>query len=243
MDKNIKIYQLTGTQTNMSSEIVQSSPFDSNGDLVSKVFESTEETESVESTHSAYDDDIDQKQRSNEKIVAPNTVPYIASENRPNFEVTGTLDFLPKIQIRGLEGFMYTEQDLLYLWHDIYLVQSTFEQMTEFVDDPKNNFMIVDNLDAKGEWYILKDTERHLQKLPSGKQVSYTTICEGLVPSVSSKAEVTRPISDRYVHIIHGEKRHKVVQKIELLRSISKEVYVCVGIYPKIVVCDYMYHA
>ena len=141
-----------------------------------------------------------------------------------NFKIIGTLDLLPKVAVSSIE----IDGDPIAFWWNTYLVKSDMDRM---LDSLPKDFTVVDNLDAAGEWFIVKDI--------SVKGI--TVINKGYTPCVSSMAEVTPAKSGSYTYICKSKIRKDLMVKLQVLTSVSREVYLLTSIYPSLEVCDYMF--
>ncbi len=148
------------------------------------------------------------------------------------FEIVGTLDFLPKIGFSSLESEW--TPDPCFFWWNTYLVKvkdcHTFDVL---VHDrlPSISFSVVDNIDESGHWFIIKDTL---------SLNDYIVVNKGVCPCVMSKAEITNPKSAQWFHIGLSKQRSIITKRIDDLLTLCSEVYLVVGIHPTLKVCDYM---
>lgn len=150
-----------------------------------------------------------------------------------DFKIVGTLDFLPKM---GFVSFSSEVGDRpAFMWWHTYLVKSTTNQITPLRDN--KTFCVVDNLDAEGQWFIVKD----LAPVTGTPNELFTLINHGYTPSITSTAEVTPAKSGAYLYIGLPAKRADTVAKIEELLKTCDEVYPVMSMYPTLQVCDYMY--
>lgn len=158
-----------------------------------------------------------------------------------NFKIVGTLDFLAKMWVRDLNEETMHKYMPRYLWHDTYLVKTTYRKMMNAMGHQKNTFVIVDNLTEQGDWFLLKDTNARHTISATGYDTHQTYIFEGSCPAMITMAKENYPEKGIFLHIKEAEKREQVLDRIEQLLEFSDEVYICVGIYPELLVCDYAY--
>lgn len=115
----------------------------------------------------------------------------------------------------------------LYCWWSIYLVQ-----LNTAIDEvlplfKKQKFCIMDNLDNRAEWFIIKDTTN----LPINDFIpsQCTPINAGLLNDHDN---------NDYVHIKLESKRKYIVQRINKLQKLCKSVYVLASVYPKFLIYE-----
>jgi hypothetical protein len=127
-----------------------------------------------------------------------------------DFTVCGTLDLHKKS-----EDLEESSTKPKYLWWHIYLIN------IPDIEILIKSFVIIDNLDAKTEWLVVRDMSHFACTV------------------VDEEKELTQELSHKpHLYITKEDERLYTIEQLNALNKICKQVYPCVGIYPKLLVCE-----
>lgn len=127
-----------------------------------------------------------------------------------DYDVKENLLFLSKEQNENLKSSGTINHK--YLWWNVYLVKIDMKTSLEKLLD---NFIIVDNLDAYGKWFIIKDI--NIKKCM-------------VINEISGSSDL---------HIDQYSEQLLVLLNLTVLSNICEKVFPCMSIYPKISVCNF----